>query len=518
MPENRKYDRMLLFFSAALGIFAFAAFLEYHNIADGDLWARLAQGASIWIRGGLIHKDIFAFTPVLPEYIDHEWGTGLLFYTLLRLFGPESLLALKIAAAIGALAFATASGRSNRCGWPVLLLLALPCAAAIVSGFVLVVRSQVMTYLFFSMTLFCLEAVRRGHKWPSFVIIAVMTVWANTHAGFVSGLGIMAVYAAAAFIAKRTAKITIITTLAAIGVTFIDPYGVKLWRYVIPAVLHPRLYITEWHPMQMTFSNIDPYTGFRVLFIIAVIAVIAGWDKERWKERLPGFLTLSITLYLALKHRRHAPFFGLSAAAFLGPYLSSTIERVSSVIPRRMKIDPMVAVFSIYGVAALLISVSILPLVRFQVWSPVGFFPVRECDILMYSKAEGNLAVAFPWGNYAMWRLYPRVKISQCGRYETVYPESTVDMNRAFFYKTGDGWDRMIKEHRVDYVILELNITRLRPEDLKGIGFKEIYSDGFSALWARDALAPSLLSVSRNIRTMDTIQPLDASIPEKWWQ
>jgi len=104
MADNK--DRGLLLGAIGLGIFSFATFLVYHNIADGDLWARLAQGASIWMRGSLIHKDIFAFTPVLPEYIDHEWGAGLLFYTLLRIFGPESLLVLKVVTAIGALAVA----------------------------------------------------------------------------------------------------------------------------------------------------------------------------------------------------------------------------------------------------------------------------------------------------------------------------------------------------------------------------------------------------------------------------
>ena len=147
-------NRLLFLIIIGLALFSFIVVLTYHNIADGDLWAKLAQGASIWNRGHLMHKDIFAFTPVLPEHIDHEWGSGLIFFSLLRLFGPESLLLLKIISALAALSFAIAVGRFNGSKWPALFLVALPCAAAILPGYVLVIRSQIMTYLFFAIILF----------------------------------------------------------------------------------------------------------------------------------------------------------------------------------------------------------------------------------------------------------------------------------------------------------------------------------------------------------------------------
>src|SRR5438128_2407585 len=62
----------------ALGLFFFAALLGTYHIADGDLWAKLALGASVWLRGEVPHHDVFAFTPILPEYIDHEWGSGVI--------------------------------------------------------------------------------------------------------------------------------------------------------------------------------------------------------------------------------------------------------------------------------------------------------------------------------------------------------------------------------------------------------------------------------------------------------
>jgi hypothetical protein len=518
MFNKNNDDRCLFLVIIGLGVFSFVISLTYHNIADGDLWARLAQGASIWKTGSLIYKDIFAFTPVLPEWVDHEWGSGLIFFSLLRLFGPESLLILKIITALAALGFAVAVGRFNGFEWPVLLLFAPLCALAIFPGYVLVVRSQIFTYLFFSIVLFCLEAIRKGYKWPSLAIITTMVLWTNVHGGFVAGLGIIGVYAIVAFISKRMSKIMFATFIASICVTFINPYGVKLWRYLVPALMHPRTFITEWQPMPMSLG-LDSFIGFRILFIITIFALIVGWNKAEWRKYLPGLVIIIITAYLALRHRRHAPFFGLSAAAFLGPYLSASIKRVVFRMPGIIKrIKPLTAIFIIYGIISLVIANYVLPKTSFRVLTPKGFYPVRECDVLMLSKAKGNLVVPFSWGSYVSWRLYPRLKISQDGRYETIYPESTLNANHDFFYKVGDDWDRLIKENKIDYIILELYNTRLEFDDLKQSNHELVYIDEYSALFARKELARSLIDIAQDIHTKKTIQPLDADIPNEWWR
>jgi hypothetical protein len=56
-----------------LGGFSFAVILASHHIADGDLWSKLAIGAHVWHFGTVPDHDTFAFTPVLPHYIDHGY-------------------------------------------------------------------------------------------------------------------------------------------------------------------------------------------------------------------------------------------------------------------------------------------------------------------------------------------------------------------------------------------------------------------------------------------------------------
>lgn len=234
-----------------LGVFAFASILAFHNITEGDLWAQLAIGASVWEHGHLLRHDIFAFTPTLPEWIAHEWGAGVVFYGVLKLLGPTGLMGLKIALAIGALGFGLGAGRRQGGDMHILLLLAILAAACILPGYIPVLRSHAFTYFLFGVTLFCLEELRGGRRWPVVALPLVMLLWTNLHGGFVVGLGIVFLYAAAAILSRKNAALLAGTAAACAAVTFVNPYGIKFWQYLIPALLHPRARILEWRPLPL---------------------------------------------------------------------------------------------------------------------------------------------------------------------------------------------------------------------------------------------------------------------------
>ena len=145
------------------------------------------------------------------------------------------------------------------------------------------------------------------------------------------------------------------------------------------------------------------------------------------------------------------------------------------------------------------------------------FLSGARVDVLEAANAEGNLAVPFRWGSYALWRLYPRIQVSIDGRYEETYPDATFEMNHAFFYREGRDWDRLLRNHRVDFIVVELRATRVTLDDLRARSFDLVWSDGASALLARSELAPALRAAAARLPET-TIEPLDAHIPDKWWR
>ena len=206
----------LILAAALLGIFSLTTFLAAHHVADGDLWAKLALGASVWFHGDLIRHDIFAFTPVLPKYIDHEWGSGVIFFAVLQFFGSGGLMLVKTLLCLGAIAFPLNAARRNGGNRLVLMLWAIPCGLCILPGYIPTVRSHAFTYFFFGATLWCLEEMKRGHRRAAWCLPVIVLLWTNLHGGFVAGLGTIAVYAAESILLRQNVK-----AFVAAGVVYI---------------------------------------------------------------------------------------------------------------------------------------------------------------------------------------------------------------------------------------------------------------------------------------------------------
>jgi hypothetical protein len=507
-------SRFLILATFVLGVISFGVVLLFHNIADGDLWAKLALGAAVWKDGQLPMHDVFAFTPVLPVYVDHEWGSGLAFFTFLKLFGPGSLLLLKILLAFITLGAALLLARRFEPDWPALLALAVPCALCVLPGFVPVIRSHAFTYACFSTTLLLLELMRAGKRWPAVVLVLLMILWVNLHGGFVAGLGTIGIYTLFSLIERKTPKVFMPAFLACAAATMINPYGPKYWTYVLPALLHKRLDIVEWQPMPL-WGN-DAFIGFRLLMVLTICFLIFGRRAEN--KSLPGLCMLFITAVLALRSRRHAPFFGVAVLAFAGPFVGAAIRAIAARASAKSlaKTGFGRIVFAGFITLAFVVSMRFLPGAAFQVLAPVSQFPVREADILARAGLSGNAAVPFEWGSYASWRLYPNIKVSMDGRYEAAYPESTYEMNRDFFTKRGPDWDRLLKRHTVDFVMLDLQLSKLKPEDLSPKGYVTVWKqEGVSALVVLNKHAELLQKIVADLPPF-TIEALDASIPYKW--
>jgi hypothetical protein len=103
------------------------------------------------------------------------------------------------------------------------------------------------------------------------------------------------------------------------------------------------------------------------------------------------------------------------------------------------------------------------------------------------------------------------------GRYETTYPESTFELNDRFYDKRGAHWDQLIRDYRVDYIILDFREGRLRPSDLTDHGYVLIWlTEGRSALMALQERAGDLERAAAALPPA-TIDPLDPRIPDAWW-
>src|SRR3990172_9364930 len=101
-----------LAFALSLSFYA-AAFLFTFHEADEDLWGRMAAGRLTMSEGSVPERDVFAYVPTKPLWVDHEWLSGVVFYEVHRAFGGTGLLALRCALGVGAIALLLHAARGS---------------------------------------------------------------------------------------------------------------------------------------------------------------------------------------------------------------------------------------------------------------------------------------------------------------------------------------------------------------------------------------------------------------------
>jgi hypothetical protein len=85
-----------------------------------------------------------------------------------------------------------------------------------------------------------------------------------------------------------------------------------------------------------------------------------------------------------------------------------------------------------------------------QMRVPADRYPVAAVKRLRGER--GNLAVFFNWGEYALYHLYPAVRVSIDGRYETVYPGDVVQANWDFT-RGVPGSERFLDTYAADFAL-----------------------------------------------------------------
>lgn len=412
----------------------------FYPEADPDLWHRLMVGKVFFETGGVLERDIFAYTNIKPLWVDHEWGSGVIFYFLQNRWGDPALFVLKAFLFWMTLLLILANGRRfddvKSPGGPLSISLVV---LALLLGFTPTIRCQTFTYLFFALWLYALERVRAGEiRWLA-VFPSTAIFWVNLHGGFLSGIGLVGLFAAGEFLNRRR----FLPYLAALGlilpVTFVTPYGLDFWPYILEAAAMSRPYITEWAPLSWTTVE---GTAFKIFLIAALLTLRRPFDWTR-------ILVLAVTAYLGIRHQRHVVFFGITAGVYVLPALRNFVRSWIISIPEKVR---LVVKFSCYGVLILVAAQTILTTPLKLVENP-NWYPVHAVEYLQESPHSGNLLVPLNWGSYSLWKLYPKFRVSMDGRYEEVYPNETYHEVAAFAYGH-PGWEAILDRYRHDAILI----------------------------------------------------------------
>jgi len=480
LPAGRKYlDRPLLARVALLALtLAGAAAVLARTTGDPDLWGHLRFGMDALRTLTVARADPYSFLTAGQTWINHEWLSEVIFALAWSVGGILGLTVLKLAVAMVVVVIALGYLLRHTCE-PLRAATLLAPAIILLAPELATIRPQMFTMLATVVLLRCVLAADQGRYQALWLLPPMFLVWANLHGGFLAGLTIFGIWGLGHLATRPAAWRRLAPPfLASLLATCVNPYGPTLLAFLLRTATVSRPEVTEWQPLALASVEGATYLGLLAVSLLGVVF-------SRRRRHVPDMLLLAALAIMPLLAVRHTPFLAFGAIFLAGPHVLDAWDRARSGKPVLKASDTVLTLTAALG-AIVLVATSFISLSQIPP-DPRMNYPAAAVQILDTSRVSANLATEFNWGEYLIWHLGPRVKVSIDGRRETTYSPAAYQTALDFIYGQGN-WDAILAPGQADLALVKsgsatFNLLRLKP------GWVSVFADSGSALFARQTFS-----------------------------
>jgi len=481
MKFSKKGFGFKLVSAALLSLSALIYFLKAKIFLDPDFGWGLRLGELI-LKNGIPSKDPFSYTMPSYPYVDYEWLTHVAMAKLYSLSGYNGLALLFTFFALVTI-FVCIRG-TNVKFIPLHILFA---SATLFSYFG--VRSQVITWLFFAiLTKVVLDET--GWRRFKYFIPVLFLFWANLHGGFIAGLIVLFI----ATIQKR--KFTdIIILVSSILVTWLNPYGLRLWRevWISTTDLPIRFYIIEWRPI---FFSV---TAVALLWLAYSLSFTIKYGK---KYKLAEILIFILLFLAAFSSSRNIPLFVICALVLMKKASENFSLEIGKNMQKLFRFRLAHALF-FSGVLVLAFLQMKGDYLAVTIRSEDRYYPRQAISYLTKHLPEGQIFSSYEWGGYLDWKL-PQKKVFIDGRMASWRQEqSNLESDYVFdehnsLLQLKRSPAHVFEKYQIDTVLVPRSwsveikndttseITSKFINALKKNKFREVYQDQTAVVYSKD--------------------------------
>jgi hypothetical protein len=443
--------RRVLVLLATLGLFAMSG----RNITDPDVWWHLRTGELIFQTHSVPRADPYSFTRFGQPWVNHEWLSDVVIFSLYRLAGRGGLIV-----SFATIITATLLLVFLRCPGHPFLAAIMTLWGAVASAASWGVRPQMLSLLLVSILLLLLE---RSDEHPDRLWWAVplMLLWVNLHAGFAIAIALLALFLVGGFldvafgfeqwsqIAPRLHKLALVLA-ACLAVIPLNPNGVRMYWYPLQT-LHSRSmqkYIEEW--LSPNFHDL------RYLPLLLILLAILGALTLSPRRLSPGALVLLLsTMLAALRSTRHIPIFVLVAVPLLTGLVTDWLAGAGPVhLPgsRRGQTGTKLVNAIVLAAFAMFAVAHVRSIVCQQATVEMENFPEAAASFISTRRPPGPILNYDNWGGYFIWKLYPAYRVCIDGRAD-LYGDSFLD-DFADSYYLKHQWRHPLQQWGIRTVVL----------------------------------------------------------------
>ena len=381
---------------------------------DPDLWWHLKTGQQILDTRSIPHTDDFSFTKQGSEWVAHEWLSEVIMETIYRLSGFAGLVTIFSLVIVTALwlTYRRCEGQPYMAGIAILL-------AAAASSPLFGIRPQMLTLLLASIYIVLLERFKPKQTIRQlWVLVPLMLLWVNLHAGFALGLALIGLYIVRAGLEGEWDHLLplLILLLACTAVVPLNPNGFRMFSYPYETLTSTSMaaFIQEW-------ASPDFHKVTYLPLAILLLSTFGAMALSPRRAALGELFLVLITALGALRSARHIPIFSLFAAPALAKHLWA--------IATSRGWDKLLAGEETRPTFIKLLINIVLLLAPFVLGaSRIWHFathernyesirnPVAAVEFLQAKGLPGPIYNRYGWGGYLIYHLYPSYRVYIDGR------------------------------------------------------------------------------------------------------
>jgi hypothetical protein len=477
--------------------------LSAKRIHDYDLGTHLRSGQWIVQNHAFPSQDTFTYTQNSRDYLDPNGLYQVLLYFLEKSFGYPILTILIMLVVL--LVFLLLIMRLRFLG----ISMPLVCLGALVTLLMLerrfVVRPEVFTWLFLSLTLIVLDLRTRGRDFL-FLLPLIQLLWVNMEGLFILGWFVMLAYAfSGRFHQKRWDPKLARYGLLSLAADCFNPYFLK--GVFFPFFLATRLGASNLHK-QTIVELYDPWHYLSVsklgydhnlhvfFFLISVVLGLGLLLATRHKRAFHEWALFGAFSLLGLSSVRNIPLFAVVTIPILVSALSDFTQRFHFGSHLGSKPAVLFAFFIALWAARVSTNAYYIDdrrVDRMGLGLNTGELPVKATEFLRVNGLNGRLLNTLNFGGWLAWDAPQPTFID--GRSEVMEDGFYRRYMQSLF--NPDGLLPLLNQYQPQLILTDYKASREWPDQVKQFpDWRLIYLDECSALYARSDYAQKFPAVS----------------------
>jgi hypothetical protein len=438
-------------FVFALLLFWLGIFLAQPvNLVNTDLGRHIENGRYFFETHKIPDTNLYSYTYSDIPFINHHWGSGVIFYFIWKVAGLSGLSFLYVALSL--LTFGLLFFETKKFAGLALTTLSAVLVIPLI-GERTEIRPEVFSYLFAAIYFILLWKFQKGElkKWILFALPALSLLWVNLHIYFIFGLGLIGLFLLDTLREKDWSKFKTLffVLILSFSASLANPFGLKAVLYPLNIFRNYGYRVLENQSVsflaRIGFINNPNLLIFKIVLFILLASIILLFLTNRKKINWP-LLGLSIVIsvlgWSALRNFALFGYFALPAIAY------------SLKFGLRNKVDlndgwPKIIIFSFAALFFLFFSYLFQgKLLRENRADSTIQKQVQNASAVFFktNNLSGPIFNNYDIGGYLIFHLYPQEKVFVDNR-----PEAYSD---AFFQEiyipmqeNADAWRRVSEEH-----------------------------------------------------------------------